>query len=61
MGRKVWGEPVKADPFRNATPARRFDLAHGLSVWRPAVNSTEQVIGEGLSSLRQKARQYGVI
>ena len=24
MGRKVWGKPEKGDPFRNATPARRF-------------------------------------
>ncbi len=24
MGRAVWGEPAKGDPFRNATPARRF-------------------------------------
>ncbi len=24
MGRKVWGDPAKGDPFRNATPARRF-------------------------------------
>ncbi len=24
MGRKVWGDPEKGDPFRNATPARRF-------------------------------------
>jgi NAD(P)-dependent dehydrogenase (short-subunit alcohol dehydrogenase family) len=24
MGRTVWGKPEKGDPFRNATPARRF-------------------------------------
>ena len=24
MGRKVWGPPEKGDPFRKATPARRF-------------------------------------
>lgn len=24
MGREVWGRPEKGDPFRNATPARRF-------------------------------------
>ncbi|MGQ0564194.1 MAG: SDR family NAD(P)-dependent oxidoreductase [Gemmobacter sp.] len=24
MGRAVWGRPEKGDPFRNATPARRF-------------------------------------
>jgi NAD(P)-dependent dehydrogenase (short-subunit alcohol dehydrogenase family) len=24
MGKKVWGKPEKGDPFRNATPARRF-------------------------------------
>ena len=41
MGRKVWGETAKGDPFRNATPARRFELAHGLSVWRPVADSTE--------------------
>ena len=24
MGRQVWGKPEKGDPFRDATPARRF-------------------------------------
>jgi NAD(P)-dependent dehydrogenase (short-subunit alcohol dehydrogenase family) len=24
MGKMVWGKPEKGDPFRNATPARRF-------------------------------------
>lgn len=24
MGRQVWGRLEKGDPFRNATPARRF-------------------------------------
>jgi NAD(P)-dependent dehydrogenase (short-subunit alcohol dehydrogenase family) len=24
MGQQVWGKPEKGDPFRNATPARRF-------------------------------------
>lgn len=24
MGRQVWGDPARGDPFRNATPARRF-------------------------------------
>jgi D-psicose/D-tagatose/L-ribulose 3-epimerase len=45
------------ESFMNMPP----ELAYGLSVWRPVAESTEQVIGEGLPFLRQKARQYGLI
>ena len=45
------------ESFINMPP----ELAFGLSVWRPVAQSTEQVIGEGLPFLRQKARQYGLI
>lgn len=45
------------ESFINMPP----ELAFGLSVWRPVADSTEQVIGEGLPFLRQKARQYGLI
>jgi len=45
------------ESFINMPP----ELAWGLSVWRPVADSTEQVIGEGLPFLRQKARQYGLI
>lgn len=33
----------------------------GCSVWRPVADSAEQVMDEGLSFLRNKARQYGLI
>lgn len=45
------------ESFINMPP----ELAHGLSVWRPVADSTEQVIGEGLPFLRNKARQYHLI
>ena len=45
------------ESFINMPP----DLAWGLSVWRPVADSAEQVIGEGLPFLRNKARQYGLI
>ncbi len=45
------------ESFINMPP----ELAFGLSVWRPVADSTEQVLGEGLPFLRQKARQYGLI
>lgn len=37
------------------------DLAWGLSVWRPVADSADEVILEGLTFLRGKARQYGLI
>lgn len=42
------------ESFINMAPDRAF----GLSVWRPVADSREQVIGEGLPFVRQKARQY---
>ena len=36
------------------------ELAWGLSVWRPVAESREEVIGQGLPFLRNKARQYGL-
>ncbi len=45
------------ESFINMPP----ELARGLSVWRPVADSAEQVIGEGLPFLRNKARQYGLI
>ena len=45
------------ESFINMPP----ELAYGLSVWRPVADSAEQVIGEGLPFLRNKARQYGLI
>jgi D-psicose/D-tagatose/L-ribulose 3-epimerase len=44
------------ESFINMPP----ELAWGLSVWRPVADSTEQVIGEGLPFLRNKARQSGL-
>lgn len=45
------------ESFVNMPP----EIAHGLSVWRPVAESSEEVIGRGLPFLRNKARQYGLI
>ena len=45
------------ESFINMPP----QVAFGLSVWRPVADSAEQVMGEGLPFLRNKARQYGLI
>ena len=45
------------ESFINMPP----QMAFGLSVWRPVDDSAEQVMGEGLPFLRNKARQYGLI
>lgn len=45
------------ESFINMPP----ELAHGLSVWRPVGDSSDQVIQGGLPFLRGKARQYGLI
>ena len=45
------------ESFINMPP----ELAYGLAVWRPVAESMEQVMGEGLPFLRNKARQYGLI
>lgn len=36
-------------------------IASGLSVWRSVANNREEVLGQGLSFLRNKAAQYGLI
>jgi D-psicose/D-tagatose/L-ribulose 3-epimerase len=36
-------------------------IASALSVWRPVAPSREEVLGEGLPFLRNKAKQYGLI
>jgi D-psicose/D-tagatose/L-ribulose 3-epimerase len=38
-----------------------LQIASALSVWRPVAASREEVLGEGLPFLRNKARQYGLI
>ncbi len=45
------------ESFINMPP----EIAYGLSVWRPVADSAQQVMGEGLPFLRNKARQYGLI
>jgi D-psicose/D-tagatose/L-ribulose 3-epimerase len=36
-------------------------IASALSVWRPVAPAREEVLGEGLPFLRNKAKQYGLI
>ena len=36
-------------------------IASALSVWRPVAPDREEVLGQGLPFLRNKARQYGLI
>jgi len=36
-------------------------IAAALSVWRPVAPSREEVLGQGLPFLRNKARQYGLV
>ena len=36
-------------------------VAAALSVWRPVAPSREEVLGEGLPFLKNKARQYGLV
>jgi D-psicose/D-tagatose/L-ribulose 3-epimerase len=45
------------ESFINMPP----EIAHGLSVWRPVADNSEQVIGQGLPFLKGKAAQYGLI
>ncbi len=57
---------LKAIGFRGGLAMESFinmppELAYGLAVWRPVAGSREEVIGEGLPFLRNKARQYGLI
>ena len=57
---------LKAIGFRGGLAMESFinmppELAYGLAVWRPVAESREEVIGQGLPFLRNKARQYGLI
>ena len=45
------------ESFINMPP----ELAYGLAVWRPVASGMEEVMGNGLPFLRNKARQYGLI
>ncbi len=45
------------ESFINMPP----ELAYGLSVWRPVAKDEEEVMGNGLPFLRNKAKQYGLI
>lgn len=45
------------ESFINMMP----ELAYGLAVWRPVAESFEQVMGNGLPFLRNKAKQYRLI
>lgn len=37
------------------------EVAYGLAVWRPVAKDEEEVMGNGLPFLRNKAKQYGLI
>jgi D-psicose/D-tagatose/L-ribulose 3-epimerase len=57
---------LKAVGFRGGLAMESFinmppEVAHGLSVWRPVASGEEEVMGNGLPFLRNKARQYGLI
>ena len=45
------------ESFINMPP----ELAYGLAVWRPVAENMEEVMGNGLPFLRNKAKQYGLI
>ena len=45
------------ESFINMPP----EVAYGLAVWRPVARDEEEVMGNGLPFLRNKARQYGLI
>jgi D-psicose/D-tagatose/L-ribulose 3-epimerase len=45
------------ESFINMMP----EIAYGLAVWRPVAKNMEEVMGEGLPFLRNKARQYRLI
>lgn len=69
MGTCQWDEifaTLAAIGFQGGMAMESFiamppELAHGLSVWRPVGESSDQVIRDGLPFLRGKARQYGLI
>jgi D-psicose/D-tagatose/L-ribulose 3-epimerase len=45
------------ESFINMPP----EVAYGLAVWRPVAKNEEEVMGNGLPFLRNKAKQYGLI
>ena len=45
------------ESFINMMP----EIAYGLAVWRPVAKNMEEVMGEGLPFLRNKAKQYKLI
>ncbi|MDO9416762.1 sugar phosphate isomerase/epimerase family protein [Pararhizobium sp.] len=45
------------ESFINMPP----EVAYGLAVWRPVAKDEEEVMGNGLPFLRNKASQYGLI
>ena len=45
------------ESFINMPP----EVAYGLAVWRPVAKDEEEVMGNGLPFLRNKAKQYGLI
>lgn len=45
------------ESFINMMP----EIAYGLAVWRPVATDMEEVMGNGLPFLRNKAKQYGLI
>lgn len=45
------------ESFINMPP----EIAYGLAVWRPVAKDEDEVMGNGLPFLRNKARQYGLI
>jgi D-psicose/D-tagatose/L-ribulose 3-epimerase len=45
------------ESFINMMP----EIAYGLAIWRPVAKDMEEVMGNGLPFLRNKARQYGLI
>ncbi|MDJ1007406.1 MAG: sugar phosphate isomerase/epimerase [Paracoccaceae bacterium] len=68
-GTVQWDEifaTLKAVGFKGGLAMESFidmppEIAYGLSVWRPVASGAEEVMGEGLPFLRNKARQYGLI
>jgi D-psicose/D-tagatose/L-ribulose 3-epimerase len=45
------------ESFINMMP----EIAYGLAIWRPVAKDMEEVMGNGLPFLRNKAKQYGLM
>jgi D-psicose/D-tagatose/L-ribulose 3-epimerase len=68
-GNIPWNEiyaALAAIKFRGGLAMESFinmppEVAYGLAVWRPVAKDEEEVMGNGLPFLRNKARQYGLI